>query len=150
MVFKNKLNALIYILEILCTPANVVESDFDLRENPEQVSKLPALDLIEFDVGLELYADFIGASLDIRHDGISTRFRDDLLDPVHEIRCIIYGKAGKRFIILDSDHLDMHGIFEQVTIGNQEHDSSVYDPFTKLSSNSVDYAFIQQALKSMI
>ena len=108
---------------MMLAPANSVESDINFNEDSQPWPKLPVLGVIEFDVGVDLYADFIGAGLEVRRDDLASRFRDDILHPVHGIRCIIYGTAAKRLIVLDSDQLDMYGICECISYQDQEYNT---------------------------
>ena len=106
----------------------------------------PAIGILDYQVGLDIYADYLGASLHVRNDDLSTRFRDDLLDPDHGLRCIIYRsqKATKRYIILDSDELDIVGILRKITS-----DFADEETFSHHMLGNIDHGYINTAIKTL-
>ncbi|CAC5414034.1 unnamed protein product [Mytilus coruscus] len=64
---------------------------------------------MEFDIGV----DFIGTSVDVRHDDIATRFRDDILHPDHGIRS------------LNSYVIDYHFLQQALKSMDSEHDKNI-------------------------
>lgn len=88
---------------------------------------------------MDLYADFIGTEF-VCEDDVSTRFCDDLLHPEHGLRCLIYSnEVGRKFIILDSDDLDLFNVFKYLLTSGCEERVVKTHPV-------VNWDFVQQAL----
>lgn len=137
VTLTRKIDALCQILETLLS---VYSAGPELPEHNVEPN-LP-MSIMDFDVGLDIYADFIHAPLDIRNDDISSRFKDDLIDPVHGIRCVIYKHipSKKRYIILDSDEINLVEIMRHM-VGQETGDID--------SLEHVDHEFVHSALTSM-
>lgn len=138
--FKNKLNCLISILESLQSPSNS-NTHIDRLNISQEPEEFLHGAIFDYKDALDLYADFIGANLDVRIDDLSSRLRDDLLHPEHGLRCIIYvNEAGKKYIILESDDLDMFNVLWHFIIDT---DSS------EMLTLPVDHDFVEEAIHSM-
>ncbi|CAC5384101.1 unnamed protein product [Mytilus coruscus] len=130
---KNRLDALSNILETL--QIQHVQSTY--QNNARN------LGILDFKVAQELYADIAQIPTNCREDDIHTRLKDDLLNPIHGVRCLIYiNKRGKHYIILDSDEISIVDIFQKL-ISDEEL------AFNEGSLNNrlheyVNYEFIQK------
>lgn len=132
---KNRLDALSNILETL-----QIQSTYE--------NNARNLGILDFKVAQELYADIAQIPTNCREDDIHTRLKDDLLNPIHGVRCLIYiNKRGKHYIILDSDEISIVDIFQKL-ISDEEL------AFNEGSLNNrlheyVNYEFIQKTLGTM-
>ncbi|CAC5384654.1 LRRC8 [Mytilus coruscus] len=144
IVLHNKVDALSCVLEDLLYQHCDLESIGPTIY--ERYTSKRANGIIDFQVGLDIYADFIGAPLYVRKDDLSTRFKDDLLDPVHGIRCIVYNphNSEKKYIILDSNGVDIVGILHRIADDFEDAENIR----VRVRAN-IDYAYINTALLTL-
>ncbi|CAG2257842.1 unnamed protein product [Mytilus edulis] len=144
IVLHNKIDALSCVLEDLLYQHNDLESIGPTIY--ERYTSKRANGIIDFQVGLDIYADFMGAPLYVRKDDLSTRFKDDLLDPVHGVRCIVYNPPNydKKYIILDSDGVDILGILQRITDDFEDAEN-----IRVRVRENIDYGYINTALLTL-
>lgn len=127
---------LLNILENLMIPADYLTKDYESSATHKIKGFMP------FEQAFDMYIDIVGVSVfaNERIDDIKVRFRDSLLHSEYGLKCVVYcNSRGKRYIILDTDDVDLVSFF----IDEQEKD--IDDNI----SSKLDFSFVQHALRSI-
>ena len=128
---RKTLCGLMAVLENLMIPADYLVKDIEALETRKYKG------FMEFDHALDIFIDHVGSTdlASVRFDDVKVRFRDDLLNSEYGLRCIIYNNNGKRYILLDSDDIDIINLLEYF----KEKDQTC----------NLDSVFLQECMRTM-
>lgn len=136
-----RLNGLLAVLETLLLPSTYALREFVNIEGEPFGKKFGGL--LEFKIAFEIYEDHarLERNKNARVDTMSSQFLLDLLNDKYGIRCVILTLGQMRYIILDSDFIDMPSILSQI--------ADEFYTSKKEQRKEIPYQFIRDGLAVM-